>query len=58
MQAEYDSFNWSNARTMHVAHEYLKEHFDDLESGAVIDVEFILGETETPKRSEREEYGM
>lgn len=47
----YDPFAW-NSRTMTTAHRYIVEHFDELESGAVIDVEFILGETTEPKGSE------
>lgn len=40
------------ARTYRVAHEHIIEHFDVLENGAVIDVQFILGETMTPKQTE------
>jgi len=39
--------------TMQVAHKYIEDHFDVLESGAVVDVEFILGKTEVPKTSDR-----
>jgi hypothetical protein len=42
-------------RTIYVAHDYIRTHWAELRSGAVIDVEFILGETDAPKRSEREE---
>lgn len=53
--ATYDPFAWGgDARTYQVAHNYIIEHFDELESGAVVDVEFILGETKIPKKSERE----
>ena len=48
----YDHFEWSN-RTMKVAHEYIIEHWHELESGAVVDVQFILDETKEPKKSER-----
>ena len=49
----YDPHHWSfSSRTRAVAHEYIKEHFDELESGAVVDVQFILRETEAPKVSE------
>lgn len=41
-----------NPRTYGVAHKYIEEHWNDLRSGDVIDVEFILGETKTKKRSE------
>ena len=37
-------------------HQYLQEHFDELEPGAVIDAEYLRGESEAPKRSEREGY--
>jgi hypothetical protein len=43
---------WRN-RTMATAHEYLQKSWDTVESGQVIDVEYILGETEKPKESER-----
>jgi hypothetical protein len=51
-----DPYNWPGApmvRTFQVAHEYLEKHFDELETGTVIDVEFIVGETKEPKLSER-----
>lgn len=51
--ATYDVYAWGNqARTLQVAHQYILDHFDELESGAVIDVEFILGESGNPKLSE------
>jgi hypothetical protein len=40
------------ARTVAEAHRYIAEHWDDLESGTLIDVEFVLGESEAPKESE------
>lgn len=47
----------TNARTLRVGHEWLLKHdnFMALDSGDVIDVQHILGETETRKRPEREE---
>ena len=52
--ATYDPFAWGEGtRTYQVAHQYIIEHFDELKSGAVVDVEFILGETKEPKESER-----
>lgn len=39
-------------RTWPTAHEYIEEHFNELQSGAVVDVEFIKGETTVPKASE------
>lgn len=54
--ATSDPYEWpTSARTFLVAHRHIIERFDELESGAVVDVEFILGETQKPKKSEREE---
>jgi hypothetical protein len=50
-RAEYDVFAW-NDRTYHVAHDYITKHWVELRDGDVVDVEFILGETEKPKQSE------
>jgi hypothetical protein len=52
-RACYDPFNWSN-RTMCTAHQYIEREWATLTDGDVIDVEFILGESAEPKRSERE----
>ena len=53
----YDPFNWgSGDRTMKVAHGWLTEHWDEHEDGAIIDVEFVLGESLAPKQSERGTY--
>jgi len=51
--APYDPVDWLRNRTMLVAHEYVWKNWDSLESGAVIDVEFILGLSAAPKTSER-----
>ena len=40
--------------TLRVAHDYVNKNFNDLSSGQVIDVQFILGETAQAKPSERE----
>lgn len=52
---KYDPYSWdmSRGRSMSQAHVYIGEHWDELTSGDVIDVEFILGETAAPKVSER-----
>ena len=50
--ATYDEFSWGD-RTFFIAHKYIREHWDELQSGAVICVEYILGERATPKQSER-----
>ena len=49
-----DAYHW-NDRTMQTAHLYIEEHFYELDDGDVIDVEFILKETDKPKISERNE---
>lgn len=49
--ATYDPHSWGD-RTWKVAHLFIQEHWKELETGAVIDVEFILGETTHPKESE------
>lgn len=54
----YNAYDWvherlGGGRTMHEAHKYIIEHWDELESGAVVDVRYILGETDKPKPSEQ-----
>jgi len=51
-KSTYSPYDWGN-RTRQVAHQYIIDHWDSLETGAVIDVEFILEETTEPKQSER-----
>lgn len=51
--SRYDPYGWPDPRTMPTAHRYVADHWNELESGAVIDVEYILGETDTKKISER-----
>ncbi len=52
-EMKYDPHAWpGGTRTMSVAHEYIVEHWDELEIGALVDVEFILGISAKPKRSE------
>lgn len=49
-----DPMAWSSrSRTMSVAHQYIIKYWDGLDSGTVIDVMCILGESKEPKRSER-----
>ncbi len=50
---QHDAFNWGCSRTMKQAHLYIQKHFDELEPGDVIDVSYILGETNEKKVSER-----
>lgn len=52
--ATSDPYNWQSS-TMQRAHAWLLEHFDEIESGAVVDVEYITGMASAPKVSEAEE---
>jgi hypothetical protein len=48
-----EPYDWgTNPRTMYVAHQHIEENWDNLTTGDVIDVEFILGECDTKKVSE------
>ena len=49
--ARYDPYDWGD-RTMKTAHAWIVEHWESLSDGAVVDVEYILGETSEPKESE------
>lgn len=40
-------------RTMGTAHHHIIKHWDELKTGDVIDVEFIMGDTDAPKISQR-----
>ena len=51
VQCEYDPYVLVNNRTMHVAHLWLSEHWDEHQDGAVVDVEFVLGKSMQPKCS-------
>lgn len=51
-KAEYDAFAWPN-RTMHGAHRYIEEHWDELKSGQVVDARVGLGEATEHAKSER-----
>lgn len=53
--APYDPVDWGHNRTMRIAHEYVLDCWDELESGAVVDVEYIMGVRDEPKESERGE---
>lgn len=55
MDCHYDPFGWpaSAGRTMREAHKHIEQRWDEIAPGAVVDVEYILGETEEPKVSER-----
>ena len=49
----WDAFEWpANSRTMHEAHRWLEQHWNEQKDGGVLDIEFILGETKISKVSE------
>ena len=50
-RCEYNPAKW-NDRTFQTAHMYIKDEWSSLHTGQVIDVEFILGETKKPKKTE------
>jgi hypothetical protein len=52
MECNYDPWNWRSPRTMPRAHRYIENCWNRLKSGDVVDVEFLLGETQAPKISE------
>ena len=52
-KATCDPHDWPCNRTRTIAHEHIAANWDNLETGAVIDVQFIIGETSAPKTSER-----
>jgi hypothetical protein len=54
--SSYDPYSWGDTRTIRNAHMYIQENFDSMDTGDVVDVEFILGEVDTPKISERRFY--
>jgi hypothetical protein len=54
LRIEYDWASWTN-RTMKEAHRFVDKMFDELEPGEVVDVRYIVGETDRPVASEREE---
>lgn len=49
--SNYDYVSWGD-RTLQLAHKYIQENWDSLSSGDVVDVEYILGESDKPKVSE------
>lgn len=56
-KATNDPYEWGalrmGPRTMPVAHDFILRRFDSLSDGDVVDVAFILGETDKAKVSER-----
>lgn len=54
-KASYDPFGWDN-RTMSIAHQVIERDWDTISDGDVVDVQFVIGETKTPKQSERVDH--
>jgi hypothetical protein len=53
-EAQYDPYAWaSGSRTMRTAHLHIRDQWESIADGDVVDVEFILGETSVKKVSER-----
>lgn len=53
MRCQHDPYGWdTTARTLPVAHRWLESHWPRQHDGAVLDVEFIEGERDSPKVSE------
>ena len=50
-RATNDPYAWGD-RTMATAHHWILDHWDELDDGDVVDVEFIRGERTTIKVSE------
>lgn len=48
-----DPYGWNGSRTYPAAHHYIIEHWNSLNDGDVIDVEYILGESTEKKLSEK-----
>ena len=51
-EAHSDPREWKGS-VLQTAHYYIVRHFKTLNSGDVIDIQFILGETKVKKTSER-----
>ena len=51
MRCQYDPYSWGD-RTMRTAHDHIANTWETQPSGAVVDVQFVLGETDAPKVSE------
>lgn len=53
--ATYDPHAWltTGTRTLHVAHLFIRDNWQQLSSGDVVCVEYILGERDKPKETEQ-----
>jgi len=50
-ECHHDPVEWRlhRGRTMQRAHLHLQDHWDDVEDGGVVDVEYVAGEVDAPK---------
>jgi hypothetical protein len=44
---------WGSDLTMFTSHDHIEQFFHKLEDGSVVDVDFICGETKSPRTAER-----
>ena len=51
-ETKVDPYEWGTSRTMPLAHNWLCDHFDDIEEEAVLDVRFISGVRDNPVEPE------
>ena len=51
MKSQCDPYSWGD-RTMHCSHLHILDHWNEVQDGGIVDVEFILHETSKPKESE------
>lgn len=52
-ECRYNSYEWNRGtRTMEIAHKFIEDNFKNLQDCDVIDVQFILGETKEPVKSD------
>lgn len=56
-KAYNDPCDWDE-RTWQVAHKYIADNWDEIVDSDVIDVEYILGETDKKKASERHGFSL
>lgn len=54
-RSSYDPYKWPGGRTLRLAHAYIRDNWDKLISGDLIDIEHLEEETTTPKTSEFDE---
>lgn len=53
-ETNHDPYNWTGNRTMRAVHLWLLDvAWDGIVSGDVVDVQYLMGEADTPKESER-----